>query len=79
MDDVKDAASLNDRLDAAAQVGMTYALWAQVQPDKVAIYDPDGTPHTFGKVNANANKLARLFRQRGIKAGDSLALSLIHI
>ena len=74
MDDVKDAASLNDRLDAAAQVGMTYALWAQVQPDKVAIYDPDGTPHTFGKVNANANKLARLFRQRGIKAGDSLAL-----
>ncbi len=74
MDDVKDAASLDDRLEAAAHVGMTYAVWAQVQPDKVAIYDPDGTPHTFGKVNANANKLARLFRQRGIKAGDSLAL-----
>jgi long-chain acyl-CoA synthetase len=74
MDDLKDAVSLNDRLEAAAQVGMTNSVWASVHPHKTAIYDPDGTTHTFGKVNANANKLARLFRQRGLKAGDSLAL-----
>jgi long-chain acyl-CoA synthetase len=74
MEDLKDAVSLNDQLEAAAQVGMTGAVWAQVHPHKTAIYDPDGTTHTFAKVNANANKLARLFRQRGLKAGDSLAL-----
>jgi long-chain acyl-CoA synthetase len=74
MQDLKDAVSLNDRLEAAGQVGMTSAVWAQVHPHKTAIYDPEGTTHTFGKVNANANKLARLFRARGLKAGDSLAL-----
>ena len=62
------------RLEAAGQVGMTTACWAARTPDKVAVYDPDGTPHTFAKVNANANKLARLLRARGLKAGDSLAL-----
>ena len=74
MDDLKDAVSLDAQLEAAAQVGMTTAVWAQVHPHKTAIYDPDGTTHTFFKINANANKLARLFRQRGLKAGDSLAL-----
>ena len=74
MEDLKDAVSLDSRLEAAAQVGMTNSVWASVHPHKTAIYDPDGTTHTFGKVNANANKLARLFRQRGLKAGDSLAL-----
>ncbi len=62
------------RLEAAGQVGMTTACWAARHPGKVAVYDPDGTPHTFAKVNANANKLARLLRARGLKAGDSLAL-----
>jgi long-chain acyl-CoA synthetase len=74
MDDLKDAVSLDTRLEAAGQLGMTTAVWANVQPHKTAIYDPDGTTHTFSKINANANKLARLFRQRGLKAGDSLAL-----
>ncbi len=74
MDDLKDAVSLDAQLEAAAQVGMTTAVWAQVHPHKTAIYDPDGTTHTFFKINANANKLARLFRQRGMKAGASLAL-----
>ncbi|MCE2819550.1 MAG: AMP-binding protein, partial [Phenylobacterium sp.] len=62
------------RLEAAGEVGMSTACWAARHPDKVAVYDPDGTAHTFAKVNANANKLARLLRARGLKAGDSLAL-----
>jgi long-chain acyl-CoA synthetase len=53
---------------------MTTAVWAQAQPDKAAVYDPDGTAHTFAKVNANANKLVRLLRQAGLKAGDAVAL-----
>ena len=66
--------NLTDRLEAAAQVGMAGAIWAQVQGERTAVYDPDGTPHSFAKVNANANRLARLFRERGLVAGDSLAL-----
>ncbi len=65
---------LVETLEAAGLVGMTTAVWAEVHPNKIAVQDPDGTPHTFAKINANANKLARLFRQRGLKAGDSLAL-----
>ena len=51
---------LKDRLAAAAQVGMTGAVWADVQPDRVEIYDPSGRERTFGEVNANANRIARI-------------------
>jgi long-chain acyl-CoA synthetase len=74
MEDLKEHVSLDDRLNEAAQVGMTAAIWAEVQGDKVAIIDPSGRERSFAQVNSNANKLARLFRQRGLKAGDSLAL-----
>ncbi len=74
MEDLKDRASLDQRLEAAAMVGMTTAVWASVQPDKVAIVDPNGRSKTFAEINAAANKLTRLFRERGLKAGDSLAL-----
>ena len=66
--------SLGDRLDEAALVGMTTAVWAEVQGDKVAIHDPTGKTHSFAKINAQANRLARLFRQSGLKAGDAVAL-----
>jgi long-chain acyl-CoA synthetase len=74
MEDLKDRVSLDQALEAAAQVGMTTAVWAAVHPDKVAIHDPNGRTKTFAEINAAANKLVRLFRQRGLKAGDSLAL-----
>ncbi len=66
--------TLTERLEAAAASGMTTALWASMQPDKVAVYDPDGTPHSFAKVNANANRIVRLLRQAGLQAGDAVAL-----
>ncbi len=66
--------ALVERLDAAALRGMTLAVWADVQPDQVAVYDPDGTTHTFAAINANANRLVRLFRERGLGVGDSVAL-----
>ncbi len=66
--------NLTERLEAAAQYGMAGAIWAQVQGERTAVYDPDGSAHSFAKVNANANRLAKLFRERGLGAGDSLAL-----
>jgi sugar phosphate isomerase/epimerase len=74
MGDLNNGQSLIDELEAAGLVGMTGAVWARVQGDRTAVYDPDGTAHSFAKVNANANKLVRLFRSRGIKAGDSIAV-----
>ncbi len=68
------SADLDARIAAAVQVGMPIAVWADIQPDRIAIYDPDGTTHSFAKVNANANKLVRLFRARGLKPGDAVAL-----
>ena len=74
MEAVKEREGLTERLEAAALNGMTTAVWAAVQPDRPAVYDPNGAPHTFAKVNANANRLVRLMRQAGLKAGDAVAL-----
>jgi long-chain acyl-CoA synthetase len=74
MTDVQDRVSLEDRLAAAAMSGMTVAAWAAEKPDAVFIHDPDGATHTWGKVNAQANRLVRFLRAQGLKAGDSVAL-----
>ena len=74
MEDLKERMSLEDALNAAAATGMTTAVWAGLKPDKVAVVNPDGSSRTFAQVNAAANKLTRLFRQHGLKAGDALAI-----
>ena len=74
MEDLKERVGLEERLDQAAVTGMTMAVWADVQPDKAAVIDAYGRTRTFAEVNANANRLARLFRQHGVNPGDSLAL-----
>lgn len=74
MNDIAARTNLYARLDDAARVGMTLAVWADTQPDRIAVHDPSGRLHSFAKVNANANRLARLLRSRGLKPGDSLAL-----
>ncbi|HWE98313.1 MAG TPA: AMP-binding protein [Caulobacteraceae bacterium] len=62
-----------ERLTQAAQVGMMGALWAQEKPDQVAVIDPNDR-RTFAQVNAAANRVVRLLRDRGLQAGDSVAL-----
>jgi long-chain acyl-CoA synthetase len=65
---------LMERIDAAALQGMQLAVWADIQPDAICVVDPDGTEHSWAKVNARANRLVRLLRSRGLEAGDSVAL-----
>ncbi|HEY8573040.1 AMP-binding protein [Phenylobacterium sp.] len=74
MQDVKERVDLDARLAAAQTSGMTMAVWAEVQPDRTAVVDPDGRERTFAEVNANANRIARLLRGAGLKAGDAVAL-----
>jgi len=68
-----DRDELERRLQAASNVGMTPAVWAQVKPDAVSIYDPHGT-RTFAEINAAANKVARYLRAKGLEPGDPVAL-----
>src|SRR5471030_2063230 len=62
-----------ERLVGYAGAGMVSAFWAQVKPDRVAVWDRFGE-HTYRKVNGNSNRLARVLRKAGLKPGDSVAL-----
>lgn len=74
MEAVMEQAGLTERLEAAATVGMTTAVWAEAQPEKAAVIDPDGRTRSFAEVNRNANRIVRLLRQAGLKAGDAVAV-----
>ena len=60
-------------LEQARAVGMTVSVWAQVAPDRLAV-DSYAGARTYGELNANANRLARLLRAAGIGAGDGVAM-----
>lgn len=79
MDAVIERAGLDERLEAAAMVGMTTAVWAAEQPDKAAVIDPQGRARSFAQVNANANRIVRLLRGAGLKAGDAVALVMSNL
>jgi long-chain acyl-CoA synthetase len=67
------AAPTREERLAAATRGMTLALHAQISPDHMAIVSPSGD-RTFAELNANANRLVRALRARGIGEGDALVL-----
>lgn len=71
---MKPSIDLDTLLKAAVSEGMAPAVWARIHGDRTAIFDPDGKAHSFAKVNANANRLVRLFRASGLKVGDAVAL-----
>ncbi len=58
---------------AAAAAGMLHAWWAARVPERPAVISPLGD-RTYGELNANVNRLARAFRARGLRPGDSVAL-----
>jgi long-chain acyl-CoA synthetase len=62
-----------EELIAHAGIGMVSAFWAKKKPDRIAIHDRYGT-RTYRETNANANRLARIFRGHGLKSGDGVAL-----
>ncbi|MBI1197690.1 MAG: AMP-binding protein [Phenylobacterium sp.] len=74
MEAVKEREDLSARLEAAALTGMTTSVWADAQPDKACVIDPDGRTRSFAEVNRNANRIVRLLRGAGLKAGDAVAL-----
>jgi long-chain acyl-CoA synthetase len=47
--------------------------WASERPDALALVADDET-RTFAELDANANRLARALRARGLVAGDAVAL-----
>jgi long-chain acyl-CoA synthetase len=62
-----------DRLNASADRGMLAAFWAEEHGDVPAVMS-DAGHRTRAEANANANRLVRVLRARGVKAGDGLAL-----
>ncbi|MEI9988497.1 MAG: AMP-binding protein [Rhizomicrobium sp.] len=70
--DTRDPAFL-ERLMGYAGAGMVSAFWAQVKPERVAIWDRFGE-HSYAKINAQSNRLARVLREEGLKPGDAVAL-----
>lgn len=69
-----DIETLAERVSEAAALGMQPAVWAELQPDRIAVHDYTGQDRTFAQLNANANRIARLLRQAGLQSGDSVAL-----
>ncbi len=52
---------------------MLAAFWAEDDPDRPAVISDAGN-RTRAEANANANRLVRALRARGVQAGDGIAL-----
>src|SRR5436190_12793803 len=59
--------------DAAIRIGMGPAWHAAQHPETPAIIAPSGD-RTYGEFNANANRLVRALRGRGLGEGDAVAI-----
>jgi long-chain acyl-CoA synthetase len=75
MEDLKERASLDERLAEAAQTGMQLSVFAEAYGDRTFIEDPNGRTRSYTEVNANANRIARLLREAGLQKGDAVALA----
>jgi len=53
--------------------GLAIARWADSKPDRPAISSAHGD-RTYAELDANANRLARALRRRGVVVGDQIAL-----
>ena len=72
-----EGADIKARVDAAVDSGMCMAVWAELQPDKMAVLEVSGRSRTFGELNANANRLVKMMRAHGLEAGDAVAKLLM--
>src|SRR5215813_6070627 len=74
MADTAQGLDLAERFAEASKHGMQISLWAELKPNKVAIYDYTGQDRTWAEMNANANRVARRLREAGIGKGDAAAI-----
>ena len=65
--------AVNEALDAALAQGMALAYHAANQGDRLALATEFGN-RTFRELNGRTNQLVRLLRDRGIGAGDAIAV-----
>lgn len=60
-------------VERAIRTGTVNSLWAQLQPDVLAVRSPHGD-RTYAELNAHANQIARMLRAAGLQPGDGVAL-----
>ncbi|MFJ2766003.1 amino acid adenylation domain-containing protein [Streptomyces prasinus] len=65
-----------DRPRPATTLHGLFQASAAAAPDAVALVDHDGTELTYAQTLARVNRLARLLLERGVSAGDRVALLL---
>ncbi len=62
-----------EALTAAAEQGLLPHFWAEQRGDAACIISEAGD-RTFNELDANANRLVRALRARGVKSGDGVAI-----
>ncbi len=70
---VPDAALLQQMLGLSMARGMAVSFWARFMPQGQAVVTDAGAC-SFVELNARCNQLVRALRERGLKAGDGVAL-----
>jgi long-chain acyl-CoA synthetase len=68
-----DPALQQQMLGAAMARGMAVSFWARLMPQAAALVT-DGASLSFAQLNARCNQLVRALRERGLVAGDGVAL-----
>jgi long-chain acyl-CoA synthetase len=61
------------KMPVALATGMNMAIWAELQPDALAVISAQGN-RTFAELNTHTNQLVRALRSQGVEAGDGVAL-----
>jgi len=69
------AGRISEIIEATAGHGVTLSAWARRQPSKACVISADGRVRSYAQVNDNANRLVRLLRSAGLKAGDPVAIA----
>ena len=70
---VHDPLPLQQALGQSMARGMAVAFWARVAPQATAVV-ADAGRCSFAQLNARCNQLVRALRERGLQAGDGVAL-----
>src|SRR5262245_32196516 len=65
--------SWQESLEEAVAHGIAVGYFARRKPDAIAVESAFGA-RTFAELDANANRLARLFAASGMKPGDAVAV-----